>query len=85
MKGEAFVPVSIIVGASSQAEKDAVRYAIERWWTDNVPLGGGVLRADLQAVVEGVEGVEAVVVSSPQTDLAADPAIWWQPLLVSVL
>ena len=69
------VDVSVQVAARPGADFDTVRQAVEsavRGWFDGRLLGQSVLRAQLGALIFGVEGVENYRLLAPAADLAAE-------------
>ena len=68
------VDVSVQVAARPGADFDTVRQAVEsavRGWFDGRLLGQSVLRAQLGALIFGVEGVENYALTAPAADVAA--------------
>ena len=68
------VDVSVKVAARPGADFDTVRQAVEsavRGWFDGRLLGQSVLRAQLGALIFGVEGVENYALTAPAADVAA--------------
>ena len=66
--------VSVQVAARPGADFDTVRQAVEsavRGWFDGRLLGQSVLRAQLGALIFGVEGVENYALTAPAADVAA--------------
>ena len=67
------VDVSVQVAARPGADFDTVRQAVEsavRGWFDGRLLGQSVLRAQLGALIFGVEGVENYAIFAPAADVA---------------
>ena len=68
------VDVSVQVAARPGADFNTVRQAVEsavRGWFDGRLLGQSVLRAQLGALIFGVEGVENYALTAPAADVAA--------------
>lgn len=72
--------VTAVVDAqiTGTAAASAVEAAIEAWWRTRIGIGDAVLVQDLYAAVD-VDGLASIVYSSPATNLAAKPSIWYEP------